>query len=78
MLYVPTGFAHGFCVLSENAEVEYKVDEYYDPGKERGIRYDDPAIGIVWPVSDPILSARDRSLPPLAEAETDFAWRPPA
>jgi dTDP-4-dehydrorhamnose 3,5-epimerase len=72
-LYVPSGFAHGFCVLSEVAEVEYKVDRYYDPARERGIVYNDPTLAIPWPTREPILSDKDRQLPPLAAAENDFA-----
>jgi dTDP-4-dehydrorhamnose 3,5-epimerase len=63
--YIPEGFAHGFCVLSEDAEVEYKCTALYDPQGELGIAWNDPAIGIEWPVSDPILSVRDRSHPAL-------------
>ena len=66
-LFVPTGFAHGFCVLSELADVHYKLSTYYDPATEAGIRWDDPDVGIDWPVSDPQVSERDRSAPRLAE-----------
>ena len=71
-LYVPPGFAHGFCVLSATAEVEYKVDSYYDPARERGIVYNDPTLAIPWPTAAPILSDKDRQLPILAAAENDF------
>lgn len=63
--YVPPGFAHGFCVVSEEADVEYKCTEFYDPDSEIGIAWDDPAIGIAWPVSAPILSTRDQGAPAL-------------
>lgn len=66
-LYVPVGFAHGFCVLSDVADVTYKVSSAYDGSEERGVAWDDPAIGIDWPVESPILSARDRSNPRLAD-----------
>ena len=66
-LFVPVGFAHGFCVLSEEADVAYKVSSYFDPETEAGIAWDDPEIGIEWPLSDPLLSERDRSAPRLAE-----------
>ena len=66
-LWVPSGFIHGFCVLSETAEVEYKCTDLYDPGGELGVRWDDPAIGIDWPVAQPILSAKDAAAPLLAE-----------
>lgn len=65
--YIPPGFAHGFCVVSAVAQVEYKCTEVYDPSDEVGIAWNDPAIGITWPVTDPILSERDRRFPPLAE-----------
>jgi dTDP-4-dehydrorhamnose 3,5-epimerase len=68
-LFVPPGFAHGFCVLSEIADVCYKVDAYYDPKAERGIAWNDPAIGIPWPTTQPILSARDRQNPLLADVD---------
>ena len=65
--YVPPGFAHGFCVLSPIAQVEYKCTDLYDPPSEIGIAWNDPALGIAWPVERPILSARDRRHPRLAE-----------
>ena len=58
--YVPPGCAHGFCVLSDVAEVQYKCTELYDPADEVGIAYNDPALAIPWPVTEPILSARDQ------------------
>ena len=65
--YVPPGFAHGFCVLSESAEVVYKCTEFHDPSDEIGIVWNDPEIGITWPVAEPILSDKDRHAPRLAE-----------
>jgi len=67
-VYVPVGFAHGFCVLSDVADVCYKVSSAYDAELERGLLWNDPAIGISWPVSSPLLSARDRHNPSLAES----------
>jgi dTDP-4-dehydrorhamnose 3,5-epimerase len=64
-LFIPTGFAHGFLVLSDIADIEYKCSDVYDPAAERGLMWNDPEIGIPWPVTDPILSARDRTHPPL-------------
>lgn len=65
--YVPKGFAHGFAVLSDVAEVEYKCSRAYDPTDEIGIAWNDPSLAIAWPVSQPVLSPRDRSNPPLAD-----------
>jgi dTDP-4-dehydrorhamnose 3,5-epimerase len=69
-LYIPPGFAHGFCVLSPVAEVEYKCTELYDPSTEIGVAWNDPALAITWPVETPLLSERDRRHAPLAE-QTD-------
>jgi dTDP-4-dehydrorhamnose 3,5-epimerase len=67
-LYVPDGFAHGFCVLSEVADVIYKVSTYYDPAAESGFRFDDPDVGIDWPLDIELnTSERDRSAPLLRE-----------
>ncbi len=72
MLYIPEGFAHGFLVLSDVADILYGVTEEYSPEHDRGIIWDDPDIGIDWPVKEPILSEKDRALPPLREAEINF------
>lgn len=70
-LWVPPGFAHGFYVTSEFAEVTYRCTEYYAPEYERSIRWNDPALGIDWPLAEqnPMLSVRDRNAPLLADAE---------
>jgi dTDP-4-dehydrorhamnose 3,5-epimerase len=60
-LFIPAGFAHGFCVLSERADVLYKLSTAYDPARECTLAFDDPDVGVRWPVSDPLLSERDRS-----------------
>ena len=65
--YVPCGFAHGFAVTSEVADVEYKCSEFYDPASEMGIAWNDPTLAIPWPVDPPILSERDRRHPLLAD-----------
>jgi dTDP-4-dehydrorhamnose 3,5-epimerase len=67
-LYVPEGFAHGYCTLEPDTEVMYKVTAYYDPASERGLAWDDPDIGIAWPVSADraVLTERDRTFPRLA------------
>ncbi|MES2274115.1 MAG: dTDP-4-dehydrorhamnose 3,5-epimerase [Chlamydiota bacterium] len=62
-LFIPLGFAHGFCVLSETARVQYKVSSFYDPKTERSIRWNDPDFQIAWPISNPILSPRDQISP---------------
>jgi dTDP-4-dehydrorhamnose 3,5-epimerase len=74
MLYIPAGFAHGFCVLGETADVVYMVTEEYDGNLDRGILWNDPEIGIEWPCSDPILSAKDALLPLLREADNNFEY----
>jgi dTDP-4-dehydrorhamnose 3,5-epimerase len=66
--YCPDGFAHGFCVLSDLADVAYKVTTYYDPAAESGFSYEDPQVGIEWPDADSLIgSERDRAAPTLAE-----------
>lgn len=66
-VYIPPGFAHGFCVLSEIAEVEYKCTDFYEPNDQISIRWNDPIIGIAWPVREPLLSDKDRRAPTLEE-----------
>jgi dTDP-4-dehydrorhamnose 3,5-epimerase len=66
-MWVPPGFAHGFLVLSDVAEVEYKCTALYDPKDEAGIIWNDPEIAVAWPASMPILSAKDKALPPLKD-----------
>ena len=78
-LYVPVGFAHGFCVTSEVADVIYKVSSYYDPEVERGIAYHDPEIGIEWPQGLELQpSERDRSAPPLREVADELPFTYPS
>jgi len=66
-LYIPGGFAHGFCVLSESAHVVYKCSDHYNPEDEGGILWSDPAVAIDWPVKDPTLSEKDRQYPCLTD-----------
>lgn len=73
-LFAPEGFAHGFCVMSSEADVIYKVSKEYSPDHERGITWNDQAIGIKWPIKRPTLSKRDSSLPTLAEASNNFGY----
>ena len=71
MLWIPAGFAHGFVVLSEHAEVQYKTTDFYAPEHERTLLWNDPALGIKWPLAgEPVLSDKDRRGTPLASAET--------
>lgn len=72
MLWVPRGFAHGFCATSDKADVVYKVDNEYSPEHDRGIIWNDPDIGVEWPVIDPLLSDKDRELPKLSDADNNF------
>ncbi len=66
-LFVPVGFAHGFCVLSDEAHVQYKVSSHYNPQTEKGFHYADKSIGIEWPIDDPVLSQRDLQAPQFSE-----------
>jgi dTDP-4-dehydrorhamnose 3,5-epimerase len=63
MLYIPEGCAHGFQTLEDNAEVFYQMSEFYSPGHARGVKWNDPAFGIAWPIADPIILERDRTFP---------------
>src|SRR3954468_18821122 len=75
IVYVPFGFAHGFCVLSESADVIYKQDGYYDPAQEQGIRFDDPDVGIEWPQGLELTpSQRDATAPLLREIANDLPF----
>ena len=66
-VFVPVGYAHGICILSEFAEIEYKCTDYYDPEDELRIIWNDPSIAIEWPITAPLLSAKDGQAPPLTE-----------
>ena len=72
LLYVPAGFAHGFCVLSEEADVVYKVTNEYAPDLDRGIIWNDPDLAVQWPIEEPLLSPKDAQLPCLRDADVDF------
>jgi dTDP-4-dehydrorhamnose 3,5-epimerase len=72
-LYIPPWYAHGFCVVSDEAEVIYKTTAEYAPHAERGVRWDDPALGIRWPLTEVTLSERDRRWPGLASVEPVLA-----
>ena len=73
-LFIPAGFAHGFVVLSDVADVLYKCSSYYDGSIERGIAWDDPDVGIEWPLDDPKVSERDATAPKLAEIRDSLPW----
>lgn len=72
MLFVPQGFAHGFACLEDNTIVQYKCSNYYNKASEQGIRWDDPDIGIDWPIADPIISEKDSILPLLKDFASPF------
>ncbi len=74
ILYIPEGFAHGYVCLSERADLVYKVSNEFDAELDRGIAWDDPVIGIPWPVENPTLSVRDRSLPGSESATGAFQY----
>ncbi|HEU4684600.1 MAG TPA: dTDP-4-dehydrorhamnose 3,5-epimerase [Nitrospira sp.] len=76
-LYIPPGCAHGFCVISKTAAFLYKCTELYSPKDERGIRWDDPQLAIPWPVSDPILSPKDRAFRTLREIDDELPFYRP-
>jgi dTDP-4-dehydrorhamnose 3,5-epimerase len=71
-LYVPVGFAHGFCVTSEVADVEYRCSDVYDPQGEAGLIWNDPGVGVDWPIRSPLLSAKDAAYPPLSPDRSDL------
>lgn len=78
-VYIPVGFFHGFCVTSAEAHFEYKCADFYDPDDEIAVRWDDPDIGVQWPVEDPIVSEKDQKAPHWAEVvdklPSDGGWR---
>ena len=74
LLYCPVGFAHGFCVLSEIADVVYRQTGYYDPELERGIAYDDPDVGIAWPAGLELKPGRDAEAPRLRDVADELPF----
>jgi dTDP-4-dehydrorhamnose 3,5-epimerase len=74
LLYIPVGFAHGFCVLSNEADFAYQITAEYAPQAEAGIVWNDPDIGISWPVADPILAPRDAQLPRFKDVDISFTY----
>ena len=75
-LFIPAGFAHGFCVLSERARIAYKVSDFYDPGGELSIAWNDPELAIDWPIQTPLLSEKDAAAPSLSEAHDKLPMWP--
>ena len=75
ILYVPAGFAHGFCVVSDEAEIAYMTTAEYAPECEAGVRWDDPDLAIRWPTAVPQLSSRDLGWPRLKDADNNFRYR---
>lgn len=75
-LYIPVGFAHGFCVLSDVAELEYQCSDIYDPASERGVMWNDPDLAIDWPITEPVLSERDQRHPPLRSLRDESVTGP--
>ena len=73
-LFVPVGFGHGFAVLSDLADVCYQVSSLYDPATEAGIAWDDPDVAVEWPISEPMLSERDKTAPRLSEIADSLPW----
>ncbi|MCX7007345.1 MAG: dTDP-4-dehydrorhamnose 3,5-epimerase [Kiritimatiellaeota bacterium] len=71
MVFIPEGFAHGFCVLSDVADVHYKCSDFYQAGDDGGIAWNDPALRIPWPVSTPVLSGKDTTYPRLVDIPAD-------
>lgn len=70
--YVPPGFAHGFCVLSETADFQYKCTDFYDPSDEGGLLWNDEELAIKWPINEPLLSEKDKIQPKLSEIKKQF------
>lgn len=73
-MYIPVGFAHGYCVVSDVAEFEYKCTTFYSPKDERGIIWNDPNLAIEWPVQNPLLSQKDKLNPKFKQIERDFIY----
>lgn len=73
-LWIPPGFAHGYCTLTPVSEVHYKVTSEYAPAHERAIRWDDPTLAVAWPTRAPVVSAKDAAAPLFADADNDFVW----
>lgn len=75
-LLIPRGFLHGFVTLTDDVEFLYKADNYYSPENDRGIRWNDPTIGVDWGISDPVTSDKDNTAPLLQDSDIDFVYQP--
>ncbi len=75
MFYIPAGCLHGFVTLTDNVEVMYKVNNFYSPENDRSVRFDDPELGVVWNVENPILSQKDINAPLLRDSDVDFNYK---
>jgi len=75
LLYIPEGFAHGYCVLSDETDIFYKVNQEYSPEHDSGFIWNDPEINVKWPIDKPIISERDQKLPLLKNADNNFIYQ---
>ena len=75
MFYIPAGCLHGFVTLTDNVEVLYKVNNFYSPENDRSVRFDDPALGVEWGVTNPILSQKDLNAPLLKDSDVEFIYK---
>ncbi len=75
MFYIPAGCLHGFVTLTDNVEVMYKVNNFYSPENDRSVRFDDPALGVEWGVSNPVLSQKDLNAPLLCDSDVEFIYK---
>ncbi len=73
-LFIPKGFLHGFVTLTDDVEVQYKVDDYYNQACDRSVKFDDPALGVVWDLANPILSTKDQNAPLLQDSDCNFVY----
>ena len=75
MFYIPAGCLHGFVTLTDNVEVMYKVNNFYSPENDRSVRFDDPALGVEWGITNPILSQKDMNAPLLEDSDVEFIYK---
>lgn len=75
MFFIPKGFGHGFLTLTDDAEFQYKVDEYYSPEQDRSIRFDDPELNVDWGIKSPTVSDKDKNAPLLKDSDVNFEYK---